>query len=84
MLKHARAFPQVFQVLPKRESEIDKLPRWYIANVIYTLVGPVFKEWVDSIIEERNQKIAKEQDLMIDMDPEVYKAFQACQHVSGK
>jgi len=62
-------------LLPKRESEIDKLPRWYIANAIYTLVGPVFKEWVDGVIEERNQKIAKEQDLMIEMDPDVFKAF---------
>ena len=35
-----RAFPVV-------ETEIKKLPRPYIANVIYTIVGDAFADWVE-------------------------------------
>jgi len=66
------------------EEEILKLPRAYIANVIYTLVGPPFKEWVDSVIAQRNQKILEEQNQLIELDPEVYKAFKESNHISGK
>ena len=84
MLGHAKAFPQVFKALPSEEAEIAKLPRAYISNVIYTLVGPPFKQWVDGVIAERNQKITREQNLGIELDPDVFKAFQASSHVSGK
>ena len=57
------------------KHEILKLPRSYISNVIYTLVGPRFKEWVEKVIKERNEKILKEQNLNIEMDPAVYEAF---------
>ena len=43
MLQHAWNFPAVPKSLPSVEAEILKLPRAYIANVIYTLVGPPFK-----------------------------------------
>ena len=35
-------------------------------------------------MEKRNAKIKAEQDMMIDMDPEIAKIFQASQSVSGK
>ena len=38
MLCHAKSFPQVFKALPTVESEILKLPRAYISNVIYRRV----------------------------------------------
>ena len=66
------------------EEEVLKLPRAYIANVIYTLVGPPFKEWVDLVIAQRNQKILEEQNQLIELDPEVYKAFKESNHISGK
>jgi hypothetical protein len=34
--------------------------------------------------EERHAKIISTQDMAINMDPEVYKAFMASNHVSGK
>ena len=61
---------------------MEKLPRAYIANVIFTIVGARFKQWVDEVIATRNKKIVEEQNLAIDMDPEIYAAFQASQHVS--
>jgi hypothetical protein len=64
------------------QREVEKLPRAYIANVIYTIIGANFKEWVDGVIAARNEKIVNSQNLAIDMDPEIYKAFQQSQHVS--
>ena len=36
------------------KREIMKLPRAYIGNVIYTLVGEVFKRWVEQRVNERH------------------------------
>ena len=77
MLYHARNFPVVAQALPAERREVEKMPRAYIANVIYTIVGAPFKTWVDGVIARRNEKIVEDQNLKIDMDPEIYKAFMA-------
>ena len=39
-------YPEVMRALPVVMKEIRKLPRNYIANVIYTIVGDKFNEWV--------------------------------------
>ena len=39
MLFHAKATPEVALCLPAEDREIDKLPRQYIANVIFTVIG---------------------------------------------
>ncbi len=36
--------------LPLTVKEQEKLPRAYIANVIYTIIGDNFKAWTDSKI----------------------------------
>ena len=36
--------------------EIKKMPRDYICNVIYTLVGEPFAKWVKDNCEARNKK----------------------------
>ena len=47
MLYHAKKNMQVMKALPIEAREIDKLPRQYISNVIYTIVGDKFKDWVE-------------------------------------
>ena len=39
------------------EKEIVKLPKQYLVNVIYTVVGQQFSDWVRAKIEERNAKV---------------------------
>ena len=39
------------------DSEIKKLSRQYLANVIYSIVGEPFDSWVDERIEIRNKKV---------------------------
>ena len=54
MLKFAKDYPIVGDALPLELREVDKLPRTYIANVIYTLVGEPFNLWIKAGIEVRN------------------------------
>ena len=75
MLYHAKNFAAVGKALPKEPREVEKLPRAYLANVIYTIVGDPFKQWVDGEIAKRNAKIVEDQNLAINMDPEIYAAF---------
>ena len=46
--------------LPIEPREVEKLPRAYLANVIYTIVGKPFRDWVDGAIKTRNEKIVAE------------------------
>ena len=64
--------------------EVLKLPRAYIANVIYTLVGQPFADWVNSGIESRNQKLTQKNDMLVQMDPEIARIFASSTTVSGK
>ena len=59
MLDYANKWPIVMRCLPI-EKEIKKLPRQYIANVIYTKCGEQFSKWVDRRVEARNDKIKAE------------------------
>ena len=64
------------------EKEIIKLPKQYLTNVIYTIVGKDFATWVRAKIEERNAKVSKDKDLMIAVDPAIAAAFQSSTAVS--
>ncbi len=64
------------------EKEIQKLTRQYLANIIFTIVGQSFSNWVDRKINERNAKIKEEGKMMINMDPEIAKIFTQSTSVS--
>ena len=50
-------------------KEIQKLSRGYLANVIYTIMGQNFQNWVNAQVNLRNQRVAQEGNNMITMDP---------------
>ena len=56
ILERAKLVPEVMKRLPE-EKEIIKLPKQYLTNVIYTIVGEDFANWVRARIEERNAKV---------------------------
>ena len=62
--------------------EIPRLPKDYLANVAFTVVGKPFGEWVKNHIEERNQRITIDKQLNIELDPELADAFNASTAVS--
>jgi len=72
------------KALPEDKKEMLKLPRSYIANVIYTQVGQPFQDWANKRIKERNEKIVQDRDMTINMDPEVAAIFRSSTAVSGK
>ena len=61
-------YQHVFGYMPDR-PEFQKCPRQWIINVCYTMVGQAFGDWVSEQIEARNERLAEERDLMIQMDP---------------
>ena len=81
ILERAKLVPEVMKRLPC-EKEIFKLPKQYLTNVIYTIVGQDFATWVRAKIEERNAKVSKDKDLMIAVDPAIAAAFQNSTAVS--
>ena len=54
MIEWGSQYPDVVRALPSVDREVKKLHRQYIANLIYTLVGEPFKQWVSGVIESRN------------------------------
>jgi len=72
------------RALPEDRKELLKLPRSYIANVIYTEAGEPFQDWANKIINDRNKKIVQSKDLTINMDPTLAAIFKASSAVSGK
>ena len=55
----ASAYPQISRYFPV-DREMEKLPRQYIANVIYTIAGNAFAKWVEAQMRKRNDKIKAE------------------------
>ena len=84
MLGWAASRPEnVMKALPIVQRETDKLPRAYIANVIFTMTGEAFVKWVEKQVNDRNAKIAREAN-MIEMDSQITAIYQASTAVSGK
>ena len=54
---------------PDKMVETKKFPKEYLCNVIYTIVGLDFKQWIKSEINARNEKVTVEGNLNIAMDP---------------
>ena len=59
ILNFAANKPEVMLALPEVERERKKLPRSYISNVTYTILGKLFQNWVDKKVLERNTKVQK-------------------------
>ena len=60
MLVFAEQYPEVMEAFPIVRHEVDKLPRAYIANVIHTLVGQPFAQFINKRANKRNEKVTKE------------------------
>ena len=74
---------RILRALPEEEKEIRKMPRAWISNVIYTL-DDSFAEWVQQVQSERAAKILAEQQLGINLDPEIAEIFEKSKAISSK
>ena len=76
-------YPETFVYYPIKQ-EIRKLPKQWIANVAYSVLGDDFSDWVKEQIEARNEHVAQKGNLFIELDPDVAAAFEASTAVSRK
>ena len=71
----------VFQYLPDGK-ELRKVPKQWICNVLATVVGEPFAQWVKARIFNRNETVIKERKLGIAMDADIAAAFHASTAIS--
>ena len=69
----AEKYPGVLAVLPEKR-DWHMLSRQWVCNCIFTLVGQPFFDFVEDKTEARNQKLALEKNLSIQMDPHIFAA----------
>ena len=81
MLGFLRGYQQLGQYFPDGK-EIWKCPKFWLADIGFTVVGEPFGRWVKAQIETRNQAVASKGNLNIAMDPDVAAAFAASTAVS--
>ena len=74
MMQEAVNCPELSAYLPD-SKEIPQLPRQWLANIIYTVYGRRFAEWLDEKIRERNKKLETKNNMLIEMDPAIAAAF---------
>jgi hypothetical protein len=53
---------------PTLELERKRLQKQWILNVAYSVVGDDFASWIQQGIEFRNQKMATEKNMLIEVD----------------
>ena len=78
----AKDYPECLNAFPVEQQEREKLPRQYIINVIYTLVGEPFRKWVDELVNGRHEEVADKKQLYIEMDPEIAAIYNNSKAVS--
>jgi peptide subunit release factor RF-3 len=84
LLAYAKQREDVMRALPAVQHEILKLPREYLGNVIITIVGDPFQEWVDAQISARNAKYKEEHDQNLEVDSEVEAAYLKSTSIGSK
>ena len=65
---------EVLQYLPDWKDLIN-LPRAYLVNVIHSIVGGPFREWVDFRVNHRNESIKSKNNEYIQIDPKIAQIF---------
>ena len=83
IFEFAQNSPGVERALPP-SKEIAKLARCYLANVVYTIIGQPFQDWVTFQVNARNKRVALEGNNVISMDPEIAQIFHQSTSISGK
>ena len=66
------------------DRDMHKVPRQWLINVAYTIIGDSFATWIKESIEQRNEELAKKQKLLIEMDPDIAAAFNSSVNISSK
>ena len=83
LLKKAEETPAVFDYFPDKR-DFGRLPRYWIGNILFSVVGQPISDFVNKAIKERNDKVAENRNLIIELDPAIAEAFKKSLNVSSK
>ena len=83
ILDVADAHAEVLEYLPD-QKDVPRLPRQWIINVLFTILGGDFADWVDQHVKARNTGRLEEKQQLIELDPAIARAFQQSTHVSTR
>ena len=83
ILNKGKECPEVAHYLPE-ERDLDRLPKQWIADITYTVMKESFSKWVTERVKIRNDTIAENRNLIIELDPEVAEAFKKSLNISSK
>ena len=56
--------------------DLTKMNRQWIYNIVYTVVGQPIQDYVTYKVNERNFKVSEKNKLNLELDPEVFNAYQ--------
>lgn len=73
-----------FKLYMPEDRDMHKVPRQWIINVAYSVMGETFNTWVKEEIVHRNEEVARKQKLLIEMDNDIAKAFHSSVNISSK
>ena len=82
-LHKALQWPGLKDYLPDG-PDLDRVNRKWLINVIYTIVGEEFNDWVQREVNARNNKVTDTQKMNMEMDPGIAACWEASNHVSSK
>ena len=75
-------YPELQAYFPSLDLERSRLQKQWMLNVAYSIVGDDFADWIKRNIEFRNQKLAQEKNLLIEVDADIAQAFHNSTSVS--
>ena len=66
------------------DRDMDRLPRQFIAMIVRGLLKKDCDNWVEAVIERRNETLKSKRKLEIELAPEIFKIYESSKHVSSK
>ena len=82
-LETASKHQEIEPYLPE-ERDLHRLPRSFIINLMYTILGEPIKNYVKYIVEKRNSAVIDKQNMGLELDDEIQRAFERSTYVSCK
>ena len=58
MLVKLKEWPEIFDYVPQ-DRELLKVPRQWLIDVAFTVIGQPFADWVADMISKRNDELAE-------------------------
>jgi hypothetical protein len=84
IIEFCREQPNEMHLYMPDRLEVHKVSREWICNVIATVLGETFTNWVRVKIEARNEDVTEKKDMNIELDEDIAAAFNASTSVSCK